>query len=360
MFFKGQVTLWFNLLEPHEENRFALHPEELSRELAGLDKKPEWVVIDEIQKVPKLLDLVHHHIEQDRIKFALTGSSARRLKRGSANLLAGRALVHTVFPLTHVEMGKKFDLDSALMFGTLPGITQIDNDPEKREFLKSYALTYLKEEIWAEHFLRNLDPFRKFLEIAAQCNGQVLNYANIARDVGVDPKTVQSYFQLLEDTLLGYMLEPFNRSIRKQQRNAPKFYFFDTGVKRALSNQLGLALKPSNYEFGRAFEHLVILEMLRLNMYQQSDLRFSYLLTKDQAEIDLIVEYPNRSYALIEIKSTDHVDERDTRTLERFLPDFKNAKAYCLSRDPHRKKIGSVLALPWQDGLKELGISPGD
>ncbi|MEK7790598.1 MAG: DUF4143 domain-containing protein, partial [Deltaproteobacteria bacterium] len=226
----------------------------------------------------------------------------------------------------------------------------------KHDYLTSYAQTYLKEEIWAEHIIRKLDPFRRFLEIAAQANGEIINFTNIARDVGSDTKTVQSYFQILEDTLIGFMLEPHHRSIRKQQRTNPKFYFFDTGIQRALARQLPVKLLPNTYAFGKAFEHFLIIEIDRLNQYFKKDYRLSYLRTKDNAEINLIIERPGEPTALIEIKSNDHIDERDSRTLERFLKDFKNAEAFIFSRDPHKKKIGNILAIPWREGLKELGL----
>lgn len=312
--------------------------------------------MDEIQKVPKLLDVVHSKIESSETRFAMTGSSARKLKREGTNLLAGRAFVYNLFPLTHRELGDSFNLNSALMYGTLPGLLKFDSGEEKMAFLRAYALTYLKEEIWGEHIVRKLDPFRKFVEIAAQCNGELINFANIARDVGVDIKTVQSYFEILEDTLLGFMLEPYHRSVRKRQRQAPKFYLFDSGVRRALDRTLTIELKPGTYAYGKAFEHLVIAEAVRLNEYHQKDYRFSYLRTKDDAEIDLVVERPGTSTALVEIKSTSQVDDRDTRSLERFVSDIPKSEAFILSTDPKSKRIGKVKAFPWQQGLKELGL----
>jgi predicted AAA+ superfamily ATPase len=242
------------------------------------------------------------------------------------------------------------------MYGTLPGLLKFGTGEEKMSFLRAYALTYLKEEIWGEHIVRKLDPFRKFIEIAAQCNGEIINFANIARDVGVDIKTVQSYFEILEDTLLGFVLEPCHQSVRKRQRQASKFYLFDTGVRRALDRTLTIELKPGTYAYGKAFEHLVIAEAVRLNEYQQRDFRFSYLRTKDDAEIDLVIERPGISTALVEIKSTQRIDDRDTRSLERFAADMPKSEAIILSTDPTAKRIGNVKAFPWQQGLKELGL----
>jgi predicted AAA+ superfamily ATPase len=358
-YFLGENVLWFDLLDPEMEDLLERHPKALVEQVAAKKGDLEWVVIDEVQKVPKLLNLVHQLIETSPVKFALTGSSARKLKRGSANLLAGRAFVNYLFPLTHVEMGEKFNLIDALHWGTLPKITQLHTDEEKSDFLRTYALTYLKQEVWAEQFIRDLDPFRKFLEIAAQTNSEVVNYTNIAKDVGADVKTVQSYFEILEDTLLGFLLEPYHRSVRKQQRKNPKFYFFDVGIKRALDRTLSQQLLPQTSVYGKAFEHFLIIEIHRLNAYLKKDFRFSYLLTKDGAEIDLIIERPGAPTALVEIKSSEHVDERDTRVVQPFLKDFEKAQAYILSRDPHPKKIGDVYALPWQEGLKEIGLAPG-
>jgi predicted AAA+ superfamily ATPase len=355
-FFAPERTLWINLLDPEQENRYAIRPAELRDQLAAAGSHVEWVVIDEIQKVPKLLDVVHAAIEDQRFRFALTGSSARKLKRDSVNLLAGRAFVHHLYPLTSRELGGGFDLLRALQYGTLPGLLPFERDEERKAFLRAYALTYLKEEVWSEHLIRKLDPFRRFLEIGAQCNGEIVNYSNIARDVGADHKTVCSYFEILEDTLLGTLLDPYHASVRKRQRQASKFYFFDPGVCRALNGTLNVELTPGTYAFGKAFEHFVILEIMRLSDYRANDYRFSYLRTKDGAEIDLIVERPGASPALVEIKSSNRVDERDVRDLVRFLPDFPGAKAYCLSRDKVRKQIRGVLAIPWEEGLLALGL----
>jgi uncharacterized protein len=354
--FADEKTLWLDLLDPEQENRYALRPGELTDQIRASLGRFDWVVIDEVQKVPKLLDVVHSAIEAYGVRFALTGSSARKLKRGSVNLLAGRAFVYHLFPLTSRELGTGFDLSTALQYGTLPGLLPFTTDDERKAFLKAYAMTYLKEEVWAEHLIRKLDPFRRFLEVAGQCNGEIVNYSNVARDIGTDHKTVCSYFEILEDTLLGFLLEPYHASVRKRQRQSPKFFLFDPGVVRALNGTLNVELAPSTYAFGRAFEHFVLLEIVRLSDYRCNDYRFYYLRTKDGAEIDLIIERPGGKLALVEIKSTDRVDERDVRELSRFLPDFPDAEAFCLSRDKVRKRIGDVHAIPWQEGLTELGL----
>lgn len=356
-FFEGQKVHWIDLLIPAQEQVFFKNPSQLAQEIQS-NPTIQWVVLDEIQKVPKLLDMVHSLIESTPVKFALTGSSARKLKRGGANLLAGRAFLNTLHPLTSHEMGSAFDLNHTLKWGGLPRIYSLPNDIDKHEYLSTYAHTYLKEEIVSEQIVRKLDPFRRFLEIAAQTNGEILNYTNIARDVGADTKTVQSYYQILEDTLVGFHLPAYHQSVRKQQRHSPKFYFFDTGVKRALSNTLTLNLLPHTYAFGKAFEHFLIMECHRLNDYLRKDYRFYYLRTQNQLELDLIIERPGLPTALVEIKSTDQVDERDVKTLKLFLNDFKPAVGFCLSLDPRPKLIEGIHCLPWQDGLKELGLAP--
>lgn len=350
-FFQTKPHRWIDLLDIQQEENYALDRDRLYRELIALKTQKQWVVIDEIQKIPALLDTVHRLIEETPLKFALTGSSARKLKQGSANLLAGRAFMNHLFPLTYAEMGQDFSLIKALSWGTLPRVMQFDNDEDKKDFLKAYALTYLKEEIWAEHIIRELDPFRRFLPVAAQANGTILNYSKIARDVGVDYKTIQSYFSILEDTLLGFFIEPYHRSIRKQQRQAPKFYFFDTGVKRALENTLDIPVKPKTYFFGNTFEHWLITEIYRLNHYYKKNYQFYYLLTKDDAEIDLIIERPGRPLLIIEIKSTDRPDLAEAKKLEHFLNDFQGAQAYiiCLAERP--QQMGQVLCLPWKDAI---------
>lgn len=354
--FSNVPHLYIDLLNPDTEEQFSKSPNDLKVQIEALKDKKTWILIDEIQKIPKLLNLVHLCIERYGTLFVLTGSSARKLRRGAANLLAGRAFVFNLFPLTYLELGKDFNLMQALNWGTLPAIFHLEDTESKLRYLKTYAQTYLKEEIIAEQVVRKLDPFRQFLEISAQQNGDIINFSNIAKDVGVDTVTVQSYFQILEDTLIGYLLPPYHRSIRKRQRQNPKFYFFDLGVKRSLENTLSIPLKESTYAFGKAFEHFIIAEIIRLNHYSEKDYKMSYLRTKDNAEIDLIIERPGLSTMLIEIKSKEHVDERDTKILEQFLGDFPLAQAYVFSKDPHQKKIGNVLAYPWMEGMKALNF----
>lgn len=350
----ANARLIIDLLDPGEYETFSLNPNELQSRLKNLPNSCQWVVIDEVQRVPNLLNIVHQSIEKTKLKFALTGSSARKLKRGGANLLAGRAYTYHLFPFTFQELGNAFNLQDALEWGTLPKISSITSAEEKKIFLQSYAHTYIREEIQAEQIVRKLEPFRRFLSVVAQSNGSIISYANIAKDVGTTDVTVRTYFQILEDTLLGFLLEPYHGSIRKRQRESPKFYLFDTGVQRALSKTLDVPLKSQTYAYGRAFEHLVICEIVRLCSYARNDFTLSYLRTKDDAEIDLIIERPGKSTVLVEIKSTEKIDETDVSSLGKFLPDFRKAEAICLSLDPHPKILKGISCMPWQEGIKHI------
>ena len=354
--FDPDRTLYVDLLDPEAEDRYRRQPGWMENQVRALPRSVEWVLIDEVQRAPRLLDVAHRLIESTGIRFALTGSSGRKLRRGASNLLAGRAFVHELYPLTAPELEDAFDLGEALRWGTLPGIYALDDEADKQAFLRAYSRTYLKEEIVAEQIVRRLDPFRQFLEVAAQSNGAIVNYTNIARDVGADPKTVISYFSILEDTLVGFLLPPFHRSVRKQQRAGPKFYYFDPGVKRALERTLAIPLHPGTYDYGRTFEHFVVTQIRHLARYLYPDWRLSYLRTAGDAEIDLVIERPGMPPALIEIKSADQVTERDARVLARFTGDFTDPLALCISRDPARLRIGSVWCLHWRDALVELGL----
>lgn len=351
--FDVQRSLYINLLLPDEEERFARNPSELQALTLALPAQITHIVIDEIQKIPKLLSIVHELIESTSKKFVMTGSSARKLKYGGADLLAGRAFVYHLFPFSFLELGTQFDLNHALHWGLLPKTISLETSEEKMQFLQAYAYTYLKEEIWAEQLIRKLDPFRRFLEVAAQCNGKIINYANIARDVGVDDKTIKSYFSILEDTLIGFFLEPYISSFRKRLSLKPKFYFFDVGVTRALARMLSLPLKPGNSLYGDTFEHFIILECMKLASCYQPEFRFSYLKTKDDAEIDLVVERPGCPILFIEIKSSASVTEENLYTLKQLSKDFEQCESVCFSNDTRRKCFGKLTVIPWQEGIKQ-------
>lgn len=354
--FNEPGDVWIDLLEPEMEARFSRDPQELIAIVASLPLSTlTRVIIDEIQKIPKLLDIVHLLMEKKlAVQFIMTGSSARKLKRGGANLLAGRAFVYHLFPFSFLELGHQFDLTTALEWGLLPKIVEYDTDIQRQQFLNAYTNTYLKEEIWNEHFIKNLDPFRRFLEVAAQMSGKVLNFSSIARDVGVTDMTVKDYFSILEDTLIGFFLESFQHSFRKRLSTKPKFYFFDCGVTRALARMLRVPLKKSTSAYGEAFEQFIILECIKLATYYNLDYRFSYLSTKDGAEIDLVVDRPGQSYLFIEIKSTNQVMEESLRTLSNLSKDFGHCEAVCFSQDSFQKRYEHIIVYPWQEGIKKF------
>lgn len=347
-----QNALMINLLEAKTENRFTRDPDALITIVQAMPKTQTHIVIDEIQKLPKLLDIIHHLIETTDKKFILTGSSAKKLKHGGANLLAGRAAEFHLYPITYLEAGDVFSLQDALQYGMLPKLFQLTTPLEKQLFLESYVNLYLKEEIWAEKFVRNLDAFRYFLEIAAQSNGKKINISNIAKDTGTSDQLIRDYFSILEDTLIGYFLQPFQHSFRKRLSKKPKFYFFDTGIVRTLLRLIEIPLIENTYGFGDIFEHFIINQCLQLSAYRHRQYRFSYLETKDDAEIDLVVERPGQDILFIEIKSSENVEARHLTQLKALSQDFGACEAVCFSRDPYPKKINGITVYPWKEGIK--------
>ena len=335
--------------------RLQSDPEELERRITT---NTDWVVIDEIQKVPALLDTVHYLIEDKSLKakFALTGSSARKLKAEGTNLLAGRAFVYHLYPFTSFELGEEFNLYHALQWGLLPGIYKFSEDQDKKLFLEAYANTYLKEEIWNEQLVRDLQPFRKFLQVAAQCNGTVLNYSNVAKDVRVDTKTVQRYFQILEDTLLCFMLEPYSPSLRKKQRANPKCYFVDIGIVRALTGSFAMEVTASSLGFGYLFEHFLILEFVKRNSYLRKNYQFSFIRDDRDREVDLVIERPGDKTVLIEIKSTDSIRKDHLSQIEYFSEKYPDCKTYCVSRDKVKQNVGKITAMHWSEIFEEVGL----
>jgi predicted AAA+ superfamily ATPase len=349
-------NLYIDLLNPEEEARFARNPNLLIELVEAMPFAAQYVIVDGVQKQPKLLDVVHLLLESRKCGkyFILTGSSARKLKAAGVNLLAGRAFVYHLFPFSYLECGESFRLEDALRYGMLPKIFEFTSSEDKQRFLQSYTLTYLKEEIWAEQLIRNLHPFRRFLEVAAQSNGKIINYSTIARDVGADDKTVKNYFSLLEDTLLGFMLAPYHHSFRKRLKSAPKFYFFDVGVTRALAQLLTVTTKEGTSYYGELFESFVIIECIKLASYYYSEYRFSYFMTGAGLEIDLVVERPAQLLLLIEIKSSEQVRSEDLKSLRKISVELGNCEAVCFSNDPLQRKVDGVMVYPWKEGIEKF------
>ncbi len=348
-------VIYIDLLDPEVFEEYLFEPNRLMQLASSPENKTKIIVIDEIQKLPKLLDLAQSMIQRDQRKFILTGSSARKLKQKGVNLLAGRASVYKLYPLTTAEVGDKFDLKKALEWGGLPDAYLAKTEVEMREYLNAYVLMYIEKEIQQEQWVRKILPFRKFLQIASQMNGKVINRAKIAKEVGVDSMTIAAYYEILEDTLLGFELPAYHKSIRKAQKQAPKFYFIDTGIKRSIEKTLTVPLLPQTSAYGEAFEHWVILELIKISEYKRLDWKFHYIRTKDDVEIDLVIERPGLNLLLIEIKSKTKVDSNDARSLESLGSDLHpKAEKILLSQDKLMQRFGGTRAIHWQKYLMEI------
>ncbi len=312
----------YNLLNPAEEMSLRARPEKLLDEVSKLSPG-ERVFIDEVQKIPELLDVAQIGIDKYRLDFFLSGSSARKLRRGRANLLGGRALDYKLYPLTMKEMGNDFDLERTLEMGSLPKIVveSRSNRTHANDYLDSYVTTYIKEEIQAEAIVRNLGSFQRFLPIAAQSNAQAIQFSNIARESSTPASTVKEYYQILEDTLLGTFLWPHDRKERKKTR--PKFYFFDTGVVRALQNKLSTKTTPG--ERGILFETWLINELMRINEYLKKRLAFSFWRERGH-EVDVLISRGGEVILGLEIKSGKGTLSSETR--KKFETKFPGVPLY--------------------------------
>ncbi len=352
--FQHKKVLWLDLLNQRTEFELSQDPDRLL-DLWKKNRAP-WIVVDEVQKIPRLLDVAHRGIEEHRIRFALTGSSARKLRRGGANLLAGRAVERQLHPFSAMELKNEFDLEKALAFGLLPKLWSEDklSGSDATDFLYAYVQTYLKEEVAAEQLVRNLDPFRRFLVSAAQSNSTIVNRSKIERDAGVSSRQVSRHFEILIDTLIGFYLEPFHLSVRKRQTAKSKFYFFDTGVVRALQNLAGETLSTGSYEFGNLFKTFLINEFVKLRAALNLKWNFSYLRTKDDVEIDLIIEKPRGKPVLIGIKSAAKVGPDDLQSLLHIKEDLDHSATYLLSNSKVGAEIENVRCLHWRSGLREI------
>lgn len=302
------------------------------------------VIIDEVQKVPALLDEVHWLIENKKASFLLTGSSARKLRRSHANLLAGRALRFELGPLSYFEV-EGFDIEKIMHTGLLPPHF-LSTQPDQN--LRSYVSDYLKEEIAFEAASKNLPAFAGFLRVAALTNGELINYTNIARETGISAKVVRNYFELLEDTLLGFRLAPWMRVKNRRLIRTDKFYFFDVGVANYLARRKPL---QGSAEFGKSFEHYILLELLNYRRYFDPDLDVTYWRTANGFEVDFIL---GDMQTAIEVKSGQRVHEGDVRGLKALEEEHKVRQkiVVCMERQP-RKQSG-IEILPWKVFLERL------
>lgn len=346
----AESPLSIDLLKSREFLRYKRDPGLLAREVAALGEDSGWIIIDEVQKLPELLDEVHALLfASDRHRFALSGSSARKLKRSEANMLAGRALSRKMFPLSVLETEADFSLRNALRYGQLPMSVTAATEGEKIDFLDAYIENYLREEIQQEALTRNLDSFYRFLTVAATVNGQLLNIANIAREVGVARSTVQGYFSILEDTLLGWYLPAWRNRAKVKEVARVKFYLFDCGVQRALTGlQRG---KPSSEEMGTLFETFVLNEFRALNSWLSLGARFYFWRTPSGNEVDLVWRCGNRA-AGFEIKSTFAWKNSFNKGLNALLEAGEIEQAFGIYRGERTQKYGEVTVLPWSTAIK--------
>ena len=340
--FKGAI--YYDLLKPNIRRMFKLNPDALWE---ALQDKPAGtiVIVDEIQKVPELLDVVHSLMVERGLFFILSGSSARKLKRSGANTLGGRAIPETLYPLVWPEV-TDFQIDRAVQNGMIPRHYVVE-DATKR--LAGYVELYLAEEIREEGEVRQLDAFERFLEIAAISDGEMLNYSNIAAECGVSAKTVKSYFQILYDTLIGYEIPAFRKEIKRRIVQAPRFYYFDVGLANYLLGRH--SLKRGTNSYGHAFEHLLVQEIIAYKGYNDKQEIISYWHTYDQKEVDIVI---GDAKVAIEIKSAEHVENKHKKGLKAFKEEHPDCRLMLVSLDPITRKVEDVELVYVLDFLRML------
>jgi predicted AAA+ superfamily ATPase len=333
----------YDLLDSSVYLTLSRNPGRIAEELTPEDRL---VVIDEIQRIPELLNEVHRLIEERGVRFLLTGSSARKLRRGGVNLLGGRARTQYLYPLTWRELGKDFDLKRMVKNGLLPSIYFSDNP---REDLKAYAGTYLQQEILAEGASRNIPAFSRFLRVAALCNASIVNFTNVANDAQVARTTVYEYFEILKDTLILHELPPWRKSKKRKPLASSKYYFFDVGVTAALQEREFRWRSP---EFGEAFETYVLHELICYRDYV-SDEPLSYWRSTSGFEVDFIIG----DHTAIEVKGKENVTPYDLKSLNALAEEKKLKRFLCVSLDPRRRQVGDVTILPYKEFLDLLWSS---
>ena len=335
---------YYDLLKSDVFERLFRAPWQFREELE-LYSPNELVIVDEIQKIPQLLDEVHWLIHNRRLRFLLCGSSARKLKRCGANLLGGRAIREVLHPLVSAEI-PDFDIIKAVNHGLLPD-HYLSADPRKK--LQAYVGNSLQEEILEEALLRNLRTFVRFLDIAALTNGEMVNFTNIAADCGVSSPTVREYFSILEETMFGYFVPAFAKTVKRRVTQAPKFYLFDVGVANYLTKRT--SLQPGSLDFGKAFEHLIIHELTAYLNYTFSEETLSYWRTSNGYEVDAVL---GDAQVAIEIKSSEEVQSRHLKGLKAFSEEHPQARLIAVSLDPSPRRMNNVEIYPATAFLKKL------
>jgi predicted AAA+ superfamily ATPase len=336
--------IYIDLLDSDVRNRLERRPT-LLYEMLKDKAEGTIVIIDEIPEVPKLLNEVHRLISQKNLRFVLCGSSARKLKRKGTNTLGGRAFPVYFHPLVSAEL-PDFDLDRAVNYGMIPS-HYLAKNPERR--LSAYIDVYLKEEIKEESLVRNLSAFQRFLEIAAISNGEIINNKNIAQECGVSATTVNAYFDILEDTLIGYRIPAYTKVVQRRLVQAPRFYYFDVGVANYLMHRKGL-VRGTN-EYGHAFEHLVIQELIAYMHYTHQDERLSYWRTYAGTEVDVVI---GDARIAIEIKSVEEVMPKHLKGLKAFGEEHPESRRIIVSQDIFPRRIGDIECIPVKEFFRRL------
>jgi predicted AAA+ superfamily ATPase len=337
-------AIYFDLLLASEYNRFMRKPSLITEILVSPDQTGP-VIIDEIQRIPSLLNEIQWLIVNRNIQFILSGSSPRNILRSGGNLLGGRALRYELFPLISAEI-PDFDLLKALNNGLLPR-HYLSTKPYK--LLSSYIGSYLRDEILTEAKIRNISSFSRFLEAAAFSNGEMVNYSNIAAECGVSSPTVKEYFQILEDTMTGHFLPSYQKKPKRRVIQAPKFYYFDIGVANVLLKR-GL-IEQGSEAFGKAFEHFIYQELYAHSRYSDLNYQISYWRTTSQIEVDFIL---GENEVAIEVKSTNMVNPRHLNGLTSFAEEYNVKKSIVVSSDPYPRQMGNISVLPWRIFLTKL------
>ena len=339
-------AVYIDLLEAEVFNDLLANPQRLENLIPKGYK--DWVIIDEIQRIPELLNEVHRLIEKYRYKFILTGSSARKIRRGGINLLGGRALTYQMHPLTSIELGDDFNIDHSLKYGHLPCV-YTEDDP--KSYLESYVKIYLEEEVRQEGLTRNLNAFARFLETATFSQGSVLNISNVARECAVERKVVENYFNILEDLLVGYRLPVFTKRTKRRLVRHSKFYFFDVGVYRTLRPKGPLDMVETIE--GVAFESLLFQELRAIISGLGMDYKMYYWRTSSNMEVDFVL-YGEKGIFAFEVKRTAKVSSKLLSSLKSFLRDYPQAKAFFIYGGKRLMHEGEIEIYPLNSFLKKL------
>ena len=339
-------SLYLDLLDAEIYTDLLARPQRLADFIPA--EHNDWIVIDEVQRIPELLDEVHRLIVMRRYRFVLTGSSSRSLKRKGVNLLAGRARRYMMYPLIKQELEEDFNLGRSVLYGLLP-MAVTETDP--RAYLNAYVQTYLREEVLQEGLTRNLAAFSRFLESASLSQGNVLNISDVAREAGVDRQRVSGYFTILEDLLLAWRLAPFTKRAKRRMQHHPKFYFFDAGVYRAL-RPMGPLDSPEEAQ-GAALETLFLQSLKAVNDYLQLGYEIYYWRTSSGIEVDFVA-YGERGICAFEIKRTRSLSGKSFRGLRSFLRDYPQSRCYLVYGGNRREYHDDVYALPFETALAEL------